>query len=60
MIDFIKKLFYQKGKVKDLVCGMMVDPKTAAYKTTYQNKQYFFCSEHCKNQFDKSPQEYVQ
>jgi YHS domain-containing protein len=44
---------------KDLVCGMMVDPKTAAGKSEYQGKTYYFCSPGCKKDFDKEPEKYV-
>jgi len=44
---------------KDPVCGMEVDPKTAAGKSTYQGKTYYFCSPGCKIDFDKEPQKYV-
>lgn len=60
MIDFIKKLFSLAKTEKDTICGMNVDPNKTQYKSSYQEKTYYFCSEHCKNQFDKSPQKYVQ
>jgi YHS domain-containing protein len=44
---------------KDPVCGMDVDPKTAAGKSEYQGKTYYFCSLGCKQDFDKAPQRYV-
>jgi YHS domain-containing protein len=44
---------------KDPVCGMDVDPKTAAGKSEYQGKTYYFCSSGCKKAFDKEPQRYV-
>lgn len=44
---------------KDPVCGMDVDPKTAAGKSDYQGKTYYFCSRGCKRDFDKEPQRYV-
>jgi YHS domain-containing protein len=44
---------------KDPVCGMDVDPKTAAGKSEYQGKTYYFCSPGCKKDFDKEPQKYV-
>lgn len=59
MIDFIKKLFSQEGKEKDPICGMMVDIKYAQHQSTYQGKQYYFCSEHCKKQFDEDPKQYT-
>jgi YHS domain-containing protein len=43
----------------DPVCGMEVDPKTAAGKSEYQGKSYYFCSPGCKRDFDKEPQKYV-
>jgi YHS domain-containing protein len=45
--------------MKDPVCGMQVDPKTAAGKSEYQGETYYFCSLHCKTQFDKEPEKYV-
>jgi YHS domain-containing protein len=45
--------------VKDPVCGMDVDPKTAAGKSEYQGQTYYFCSAGCKKAFDKEPQKYV-
>ena len=43
----------------DPVCGMDVDPKTAAGKSDYQGKTYYFCAPGCKKAFDKEPQKYV-
>ncbi|GEM_PF-3209982 len=37
------------GKVKDPVCGMMVDPKTAI-KLTIDNETYYLCSQRCVEQ----------
>lgn len=45
--------------VKDPICGMDVDPKTAAGKSDYQGQTYYFCSAGCKQAFDKEPQKYV-
>jgi len=44
---------------KDPVCGMDVDPKTAAGKSDYQGQTYYFCSMGCKQTFDKEPQKYA-
>jgi len=44
---------------KDPVCGMDVDPKTAAGKSEYQGQTYYFCSPGCKKAFDKEPARYV-
>ena len=45
--------------VKDPVCGMDVDPKTAAGSSVYQGQTYYFCSPGCKRSFDKDPEKYV-
>ncbi|HEX7395074.1 MAG TPA: YHS domain-containing protein [Anaerolineaceae bacterium] len=44
---------------KDPVCGMEIDPKTAAGKSDYQGQTYYFCSVGCKKAFDQEPQKYV-
>jgi Cu+-exporting ATPase len=44
----------------DLVCGMIVDEKTAPAKTSYQEKDYFFCASYCKEVFEKEPQRFIQ
>jgi len=46
-------------QVKDLVCGMMVDPKTAAATSEFNGKKYYFCARGCKLAFDKNPEKYV-
>jgi YHS domain-containing protein len=43
----------------DPVCGMDVDPKSAAGSSIYQGKTYYFCSPGCKRDFDKEPQKYI-
>jgi YHS domain-containing protein len=45
--------------VKDPVCGMEVDPKTAANKSDYKGQTYYFCSPEDKKAFDQNPEKYV-
>ena len=45
-------------EVKDPVCSMKVDPKTAE-KSVYNGKTYYFCSKEDKEAFEKSPEKYV-
>ena len=45
--------------VKDPVCGMDIDPKTAAGKSEYKGQTYYFCSPGCKKSFDKEPEKYA-
>jgi YHS domain-containing protein len=44
---------------KDVVCGMTVDPKSAAGKSEYKGKTYYFCSKGCKAAFDKDPDKHL-
>jgi Cu+-exporting ATPase len=39
----------------DPVCGMTVEPATAAGKADYQGKTYYFCSTHCVHAFKAEP-----
>ena len=47
---------------KDPVCGIKLDEaqaKSMPWKSDYQGKTYFFCSEKCKSQFDKNPPQFI-
>ena len=47
-------------KVKDPVCGMMIDPSTAkGGKSTFEGQDYFFCNAKCKTKFDADPTVYL-
>jgi len=45
--------------VKDLVCNMTIDEKTAHYRSEYQGKTYYFCAKGCKVAFEKDPEKYI-
>ena len=45
--------------VKDVVCGMDIDPNTAASQMEYQGKTYYFCSSTCHDKFMVEPQKYA-
>ena len=45
--------------VKDPVCGMSVDEKTAKFKSEHMGKTCYFCSQSDKATFDKNPMKYV-
>jgi Cu+-exporting ATPase len=45
--------------VKDLVCGMTIDPATAAGKSEYKGQTYYFCALACKKSFDEDPEKYL-
>jgi YHS domain-containing protein len=44
---------------KDPVCGMEENEKSAANKTVYEGKTYYFCCAGCKKTFEKDPQRYL-
>ncbi len=45
--------------VKDPVCGMEIDPETAAGSSEYEGVTYYFCADACKTEFDAEPSKYV-
>lgn len=47
------------AQVADPVCGMKIDPRTAAGSSTYAGETYWFCSKDEKAKFDKNPAAYV-
>lgn len=46
-------------KVKDPVCGMMVDPVSTPHTTTHMGRAFFFCSTKCKEKFEADPHRYM-
>ncbi len=42
----------------DPVCGMQVDENRAEGKSEYQGKQYYFCSDECRKEFESRPEEF--
>lgn len=47
------------NRVKDPVCGMMVDPHTAKHRATYKGKAWYFCSNGCREKFTADPEKYL-
>lgn len=41
----------------DPVCGM--ETPSDLFKVNYQNEIYFFCSDHCRAQFEGNPENYI-
>ena len=60
LISLMHRSFTKENEMeKDPVCGMEVNPKSAAGKSDYQGKTYYFCSLGCKKEFDQSPEKYL-
>ena len=48
----------EMATVKDVVCGMEIDPKNAAAQMEHQGKTYHFCSSDCHDKFKAEPDNY--
>ncbi|NIA06514.1 MAG: YHS domain-containing protein, partial [Actinobacteria bacterium] len=49
----------QPGSTVDPVCGMLVDPDSAAAHVRYQGQDYHFCSSSCAEKFRSNPSTYL-
>ena len=45
--------------IKDPVCGMMINPQNAKFKTQYKGQTYYFCSQFCKTMFEREPEKHA-
>ena len=45
--------------MRDPVCQMDVEPRTAAARTEYEGDTYYFCSLACKERFESDPESFV-
>lgn len=45
-------------KVRDAVCGMLLDLGDEPVQAEYNGESYFFCSKFCKSRFEADPQKY--
>ncbi len=46
-------------EVTDPVCHMVIDEADAVATSTYQGTTYYFCTQHCKESFDRNPESYL-
>ncbi|MBA2258848.1 MAG: YHS domain-containing protein [Acidobacteria bacterium] len=49
----------RKHMHKDPVCGMEVDPATAAGRSEHRGQTYYFCSKSCQTKFEADPSQYT-
>jgi len=49
----------QAGDAKDPVCGVSVEPKSAAAAAVRGGSTYYFCSTSCRDQFEQAPEQPV-
>jgi Cu+-exporting ATPase len=45
--------------VKDPVCGMTIDPNSAAASEEHEGEKYYFCSHSCHERFKADPKQFV-
>jgi YHS domain-containing protein len=43
----------------DPVCKMEVNPMSAEAQSEYGGQTFYFCSETCREQFDRDPERYI-
>jgi YHS domain-containing protein len=53
------EFFTVRLNMTDPVCGMEVEPSTAAGKYEYSGQTYFFCSHHCLVKFKEDPDKFL-
>ncbi len=49
----------EKKMTRDPVCGMDVDENKAQLRSEHTGKTYYFCSQSCKEVFEKNPRRFV-
>ena len=47
-------------RVKDPVCGMLIDKESAVATSEYKGTTYYFCAPGCKQKLDANPEEFVE
>jgi Cu+-exporting ATPase len=45
--------------VKDLVCGMEINEQAAGYSMIFEGEMFHFCSDGCRAEFRRRPQDYL-
>lgn len=49
----------EAGEARDPVCGMDVNPQSAAASTLHTGTTYYFCSRSCRDKFEQAPEQYL-
>ncbi len=48
-----------ENRIKDPVCGMMVDAHRISHRAQFEGETYYFCSMRCQSKFQADPAHYV-
>ena len=46
------------NRVKDPVCGRMIELSAAAGSVTYESQEVYFCSDQCRRAFEAEPERF--
>lgn len=49
----------QQTTHKDPVCGMDVASGNSEITASWNNETYYFCADHCRDEFEKKPEVYL-
>jgi Cu+-exporting ATPase len=47
------------AEARDPICGMLVEPATATYRSTVSGRSVYFCCLACKETFDRDPERHL-
>jgi len=56
--EFTQKMSALVPLASDPVCGMRLNPKTAAFARVYKKQHYYFCASGCLEKFKDNPQKF--
>ena len=58
--DFFLRVhpWHEVEMAKDPICGMQVSESTS-FTSDHMGQKFYFCSQNCKNTFDKDPMKYM-
>ena len=59
MVSVIRRLLRGDPSARDPVCGMTIPQGRARATAPHEGKTYYFCSQSCKEQFEKKPELYI-
>jgi Cu+-exporting ATPase len=47
-------------RVIDLVCGRELVSEEADWTASFGDETFYFCSAHCRDEFEREPEEYLE
>lgn len=48
-----------RASVRDVVCGMEIDPALASFSAMFRGQEHRFCSLKCRDSFEREPERYL-